>query len=46
MRKFKDMKTGATLETKSEFVAEQYAKYKDRYSPAYPGLILVFSAGC
>ena len=31
MRKFKDMKTGATLETKSEFVAEQYAKHKDRY---------------
>lgn len=31
MRKFKDMITGAILETDNEFVIEQYLKYADRY---------------
>lgn len=31
MRKFKDLTTGAVLETDNEFVIEQYLKYSDRY---------------
>lgn len=32
MRKFKDLTTGAKLETDNEFVIAQYEKYAERYS--------------
>lgn len=29
--KFKDLRTGLTLETNNKFVIEQYKKYSDKY---------------